>query len=303
MIRNWLTCTGIVLAGSLSAQVALRIDSLSLRLGDQFTATLEVSVPPGAAWINRQAIWPDSMKSFAIVRAPDPGPAEGMLQDHYVLAVFDTGTVVVPALPVILQGSSGTDTFYTGPVTLSVASVEPEGGLQPIRDIRREPFRPAYYLKYLPILLVLSGLAFLVVRWYRRNRTEAAAPPAPGRSISAEDWAEEQLSALQARQLWQHGDVKGHYTGLTDVFRGYLERRYHIHALEQTTGEISTQLRALHLPAGVIGDATSLLEIADFVKFAKADPGMVVHEQAIGRVRQFIENARPRPAAQPDTHA
>jgi len=301
MMRSWLAYILFLVAGHALAQVAVRVDSTSLRIGDQFVATVEVSVPPGAEWVNRQAVWPDSMKSFSIVRRPELVATNGTFSDAYVLAVFDTGEVVVPALPIFLQGPEGTDTVYSSPVTLTVASVETDGGLQPIRDIRREPFRPGYYLKYLPFLLVLAGLFFFVIRRYRRKQRRVAAEPAPGPYISAEDWAEAQLGDLQARQLWQHGDVKGHYTALTDVFRGYLERRYRIRALEQTTGEISIQLRALNLPMEVMADASALLEIADFVKFAKADPGVDVHVHAIDRVRQFIDNARPK--AQPVDHA
>lgn len=98
-------------------------------------------------------------------------------------------------------------------------------------------------------------------------------------------------------RLWQKGEVKEHYSLLTGILRGYLERRFKIHALEQTSDEIIAQLSTLHLNEGTLHDTKSLLSIADLIKFAKADPGVDIHEDAIERVKTFIKETTIRAEA------
>ncbi len=290
MSRIWLTGIWLCTAVVLHSQVTLTIDRDSLRIGDQFIVTLDVDVPPGSQWINRENVWPDSMEAFAIVKTPDMSAAGPSIRDAYTVAVFDTGVVTVPALSIVISGPEGQDTLRTEPLLLNVASVETDSsGLQPIRDIRREPFRPAYYLRYLPYLMGLLILAAILVYAYRRRPKpvrEASQPLPP--VVPPDVWAMQQLDALTAERLWQRGDVKGHYSRLTDIFRDYLERRYRIQAREQTTREITQQLSGLQIDPQVVGDVAQLLEIADYVKFAKADPGIDLHQAAIDRVRHFV---------------
>lgn len=306
MSRIWLTGIYCLIAVVLRGQATLAIDRDSLRIGDQFTATIAVDVPSGSTWVNRATVWPDSMETFAIVTTPDMSAAGPTIRDAYTLAVFDTGVVTLPPLAIVISGPAGQDTLRTEPILLNVASVEPDSsGLQPIRDIRREPFRPAYYLRYLPYLIGLLILVAILVYAYRRRPKpvrEASQPLAP--VVPPDVWAMQQLDALTAERLWQRGDVKGHYSRLTDIFRDYLERQYRIHAREQTTREITRQLAGLQLDTQVVDDVAQLLEIADYVKFAKADPGVDLHQAAIDRVRQFVRGgAQNENATTPAGHA
>ena len=90
------------------------------------------------------------------------------------------------------------------------------------------------------------------------------------------------------KRLWQSGEVKEHYTLLTGILREYLERRYGVNALEQTTDEILQQLSYLQLSDDLITDTEQLLSVADLIKFAKADPGVDIHAATIERVRRFV---------------
>ena len=81
--------------------------------------------------------------------------------------------------------------------------------------------------------------------------------------------------------------------------REYLERRFAIHAREQTSDEILVQLRKQHLSNPLLADTEELLSVADLIKFAKADPGMDIHAATIERVRKFVIETIP--AFQQDT--
>lgn len=281
-------------SGSLDlfGQAGLHVDRSKLRIGEQLQVTVQVQPPAGFRWVNRESLWPDSMTALAVVRLPAYTGQTPGFEDTYTLAVFDTGAVRLPALPVILEGPSATDTFMTPEIWLEVAPVEPDSaGLHPLRDIRHEPFRPAYYLRYLPYLVALLLVAYLAYRIYRRRKKTApmASPDLP--SLSPEAWAAQRLDDLVKARLWQRGEVKEHYTQLTDIFRTYLERRHRIRAMEQTTEEIKRQLAGKHFQQAALEDIVRLLELADHVKFAKADPGADVHPQTIDRIREFIRAA------------
>ena len=103
------------------------------------------------------------------------------------------------------------------------------------------------------------------------------------------EWAIKALDELAEKKLWQQGEIKEHYTELTAILREYLERRYGIHAMEQTSDEILVQLRHQHLKSeSLLMDTEELISVADLIKFAKADPGMDIHAATIERVRIFV---------------
>lgn len=280
----------ILTAAFSSAQIEFRVDSTSIRIGDQIKATLIIPISPGQIWSNQTTLWPDSLVGIEKVGDDHVITQTDRIIAEYRLSFFDSGRVVLPALPVVL--SPGSDTQWTPAIPIDVSVVEPDSsGLQPIKDIQEEPFRPGYYLRYWPY-----GLAFLVlclVAWYywrkRKSKPEIVEAP-PAIVLSPDVWALGELEILSQRSLWQRGEIKAYYTQLTDIFREYLEKQFHIRAQEQTTDEIQKQLSKQNLSVERVRDVGDLLEIADLIKFAKADPGTNVHEQAIERVRTFIRS-------------
>ncbi len=132
--------------------------------------------------------------------------------------------------------------------------------------------------------------------WWRKSNRKVE----PAEEIIPEplphEWALDALSALEARKLWQQGEVKEHYTLLTGIFREYLERLYGIQAKEQTTDEILHQLSFQQLTPELLNDTKELLSVADLIKFAKADPGTDIHAATIERVRRFVRETMVIPA-------
>jgi hypothetical protein len=194
---------------------------------------------------------------------------------------------------VIRQGGS-VDTFYTNDVPLLVLPVEPDSmGLRAIKDIYKHPFNPGYYKRFLPHLLLfvlaVTGLYFWLRQRKRKRVVEEVIPIPP----LPHEWAYKALEELSAKKLWQRGEIKEHYTLLTAILREYLERRYDIHALEQTSDEILAQLNKQNLSPLLLKDTEELLSVADLIKFAKADPGMDLHAVTIERVRSFVNQTTP----------
>ena len=75
---------------------------------------------------------------------------------------------------------------------------------------------------------------------------------------------------------------------MTYIVREYLEGRYGIQALEQTTDEILGQMKGIQLSAELVPKMTRLLQTADLVKFAKAEPPADYHDNAHALGEEFV---------------
>jgi len=274
-----------------SAQVQMTVDRTTIQIGDQVKATIEILNVMGGNWVNKHTIWPDSVKGLEVVSGPDTTAKNtGGLEATYALSFFDTGYVQIPKLPVAIRHNGTVDTFYTQEIPILVLAVEPDStGLLAIKDIYEQPFSLLFYKRYIPhaiiILLIIGGLWY----WLRKRKQKpviveyVAPPPTP------HEWAYAALDELAAKRLWQSGEIKEHYSLLTGILREYLERRFGIRALEQTSDQVISQLNDLRLSDKTLQDTTTLLSISDLVKFAKANPGIDLHAEAIERVRTFVK--------------
>ncbi|WP_282782579.1 hypothetical protein [Phaeodactylibacter xiamenensis] len=161
--------------------------------------------------------------------------------------------------------------------------------LMPIKDIIEEPMTLRDYAPYLVGIAALLIIGLLIY-FFRQNRKAASAPPKPPRRTTLRALMMERLSALEAEKRWQQGDIKGYHSELTYQARFYLERRYGIRALESTTDTIVQHLEGHALSDEQVQTLRRLLQTADLVKFAKAEPEVTIHEEAMQRLRQFIRD-------------
>jgi hypothetical protein len=138
-------------------------------------------------------------------------------------------------------------------------------------------------------LLLLAVLVLVL----RKRKKAAPPPPPPPPPLQPHELALRQLEELQKQQLWQNGQVKDYHTALTFIVREYLEKRYGILALEQTTDEILAQLRQRDFDLALSQKLGDVLQTADLVKFAKAQPTAEFHELAMTTARAFILETKP----------
>jgi hypothetical protein len=278
-----------------SSQATLSADKTEIRIGDQVKATILLDLGNGKELLNTDHIWPDSMKGIVVVDGPSWNRDKPeSTTATWSVALFDTGVVNIPSLPLVIQQQGTIDTVFTNSFTVKVLPVEPDStGLSGIKDIYEQPFNPGYYKKYIPhfigALLLIAALVF----WLRQRKSRRVAPEVVAIPLLPHEWAAKALDELAERKLWQRGEIKEHYTHLTDILREYLERRFAIHAREQTSDEILIQLRKQHLSNSLLTDTEELLSVADLIKFAKADPGMDIHAATIERVRKFVIETIP----------
>jgi len=167
-----------------------------------------------------------------------------------------------------------------------------------IRDIKGL-ILPPFDFKPLAVTALGLGAAFLVVLGvYRlRHRTGTAETremaPIDHRLESLERLAELEKKDYLARQEYERLHVE-----LSGILRDFIENRFALKALEQTTQEFIRDIQhSPHFDPEQQAFLNQFLELADLVKFATYDPGPGVSREALQTVRQFIESTE-----NPDEH-
>lgn len=306
-----------VAAYGVRPSVKMSVDSSSILMGN--TLDLHISVKDADATdLSKLILSPDSAAaaSDSPVLQLTPGveivegfenpvlsssTADGskILQSIIKIQSFDSGDYIIP--PVLY--TNGRDTVMSNSVALRVYPVDTvtaASDLMPISTIL-----PPYgrkFVDYLPdwlvdnwlyivlALVIIAGgvCAYLIyTKKIDINILPQKKPEPPY------DVAIAKLSLLRDEQLCEQGLQKEYYTRLTDILREYLDRRFGINAMEMT----STQIRhALNNSQDEIISkelVEQVLEIADFVKFAKAKPLGDDNIKAFEAARRFVEDTKP----------
>jgi hypothetical protein len=287
----------------MDAQASLSIERTEALIGDQLELTLQINTPAGTKWLNPDVVPADTVESIDIVHVGDVQQAQqgGYTQivRNWTIAVFDTGLIRIPPMPVVLQLNNTTDTQYTNDIPLLISGVTDSLGLAPLKPIVREP---ANFSDYLPYLLGVVGLITLIglAYWWSRRKPKQIEVVEISDEKPAHEIALEKLDALEAEKLWQQGMIKDYHSRLHHIIREYLEGRYEIRALESTTGEILSQLRSGHLSEEMLQSVREVMEAEDLIKFAKAEPSVDVHAQYLDFARSLILQTKTSQSAPAD---
>ena len=110
----------------------------------------------------------------------------------------------------------------------------------------------------------------------------------------------QKLKILDKKQLWQHQKTKEYYIELTEIVRGYIEKEWHIPALESTTDELHRfMLDFIAIKKLPTNKATAirlhkLLQESDLVKFAKYTPISSEIEMHRNEAELLIKALKPK---------
>ena len=132
------------------------------------------------------------------------------------------------------------------------------------------------------------ALYLVYIRWIRKEKlfdTEKKADPPHVSALSA-------LKLIENEQLWQKGNHKDYYDRISDTIRLYLEKRFGIKALEQTTPLILDSVYKLELPTETTEHIQGLLELADLAKFAKQSPDQESNERILRHAYNIVQSTQ-----------
>ncbi len=280
------------------ASVVARLDSVNILIGAQTRLTLEATVLPTTRVFFPPVV--DALENEA-VEVVEELPLdtsiveEGRIQlsKSYTVTSFDSGYHLIPPFPFLAQSENGQiDTLRTNPVPLNIllVAVDTTQAIKPIKEIEEVPLTFQEVLPWiLGGLLVLAIIIGIIIFFLKRKK-----PEEPERIIPKEPThviALRMLDAIKNEKLWQAEDSKYYYSRLTEVIRAYIEHRFNIPALEQTSDEIFTSFKNRGLDREVpFENLQQMLRLADMVKFAKQKTGSKENYISLDQAYDFVQN-------------
>ena len=282
----------------------------SIGIGDRFLFTIEVERD-----LMQEVYFPDfkqSVEHYEMIedRPVDTLSREGRrlkLRKSYLMAAFQEGIhKVLPEVMYldknIIDTLRGEDTLRLMVTTFQIDSTSHTiFDIKPQRTLKFKFGEISGYVTWTIIAIIILVLLFLIAKrilaHYGKSFSDIfkPAPPLPPHEIALRD-----LKKLHSERLWQEGNHKLYYSGLTDILRAYIAGQFGVGALEMTSDEIIEAMRGVEIPQKQKMDLTELLRDADLVKFAKAMPEAEANEAAYTMALNFVEQTMPQPEEEED---
>jgi hypothetical protein len=242
---------------------------------------------------------PDSIQKVEILSKSkiDTSKLEGtriQLKQSYLVTCFDSGAHKIPPFVFKIRKEGHIDSLRSNDLTLFVKYPPVDLKKGPV-DIKK-PFAAPITLKeiapWLLGIILIGAIVFLVIYAISRrnkNRPLFVRPPKP--KLPAHVIALQELDKLKGEELWQHEKVKDYYTRLTDIVRVYIEERFTVSAMEQTTFEILNSLKSKEsqIEPKSVTELKEILEVADLVKFAKLTPLSDENHRMLSNAYLFVK--------------
>ncbi len=213
----------------------------------------------------------------------------------FILAPFLSGNYLIPEMTFIgVKPGIGTP-----PVKIIIPAIQVEvtsllsgddhelSDIAPVLDIPEN-----YFFLWLAAGVVIFS-ALLFAFYWMRIRKPVEAPPSPPQPPHV--IAGRALDELLAENLAEQGQSKEFYERISHILRVYIENRFGLKAVEQTTEEFFYGLKTSSL---FLSDQKRLLkkflDHCDLVKFAEYQPGRAETEKTILFCRKFIQETSRR---------
>lgn len=294
--------------------VKASVDSVELVMGDRAKLNVQVEMPsslassvqlvdfpilsPGTEYIDFHGV--DVVASDSTVTNAN---GRTRLDFDFTIQAFDPGAITIPPFAVV--AAQGADTVRSGIVALKVIPVDVDS-LETINPMESIVAPQTRWYDYFPDWLLWTLLAVVVAvagTWaylkFRRHRViveerrQAPVPPY--------DLAMTRLSTLRSRNLAENGHEKEYYTELVDILREYLQGRFGINAMEMTSGEILELIRKQQEATSVYEGLKQIMQLADFVKFAKMHPLPDENDLSMMNAYLFVNQTKVEVVAEPET--
>ncbi|MBI2420278.1 MAG: hypothetical protein HYV28_20650 [Ignavibacteriales bacterium] len=303
---NQILLIAILLISSISAQeisVKVSADSSKYQIGDYIKYNVTIKHAKNIKVL--QPSIQDSLKPLEFVSLDKADTTEGghgfqVINYHYTLIGFDTGSVTVPSFTLLYTqpGDSDFQSIHTDSLALYISgiAIDTAAEFKDIKEPIKEPFDWTIVLIIAGIILALAIAAYYIIRYYRNkkgiNVTEKTVVLTPYQEAMM------RLQELEKKNLWKQGMVKEYHTEITEIVRVYFEKTFSFPALEQTSGEIINELKNRNLGIQAIEITEQFLNNADMVKFAKFSPLPQVNEEMLRQAYKLVEEQNRGMAAQ-----
>jgi hypothetical protein len=283
-----------------AATVQGKVDAKNISVGDRIHYFLEASIQKNKG----NLIWPSLSDTFNNLEIIEKGKidtsAVGDLityKQQLQISGFDSGLFLIPSFKFQIQplGQASyelkTDSFYINIKTLSVDTTKP---YKNIKDIIAVDTTWRDYLSWILGILIGLLLGILLVWYLLKRKGKKLKDLFDRKKETIDERALRELNALGKEKLWQHNQSKEHFSRLTTIIRIYVEERFGLPMLEQTTDEFIQTAKHHAAIQPYFNTLVDLLQIADMAKFAKAQPLPEEHIQSLDIAQSFIVNSTPK---------
>ncbi|TFU93632.1 cell wall anchor protein [Barnesiella sp. WM24] len=289
-------------AAAAPVSVKASLDSAYILMGKQTVLNLEIVQDRGTqgAFINNSG---DTLtREVEVIRAVKPdttdlGNNREEIKRELVIQSFDSGLYTIPPFVYV----AGKDTFTSNALALKVIPV-PVDSMATIHDYagvvkpntRIWDYLPDFIVDYWWIFIIVLLCAAGIFVWMRYIKGKKAIPLVPKKKpVPPYELAMQQLNRLKSEKLCENGHEKEYYTRLTEILRIYLDKRFGINAMEMTSTQIMHHLQSNDDTRTSAPVMKQILEMADFVKFAKVRPLPDDNQKAFNNAVTFVENTKP----------
>ena len=279
-----------------------KMDSAAIWQGEQTSIKLEV-VQDKDAKLELLIPQPELTPEIEVIKVTDGDTLDIknnriQINREIIITSFDSGFYSIPPIKSFVDK----DTFYTESLSLKVVPVQISEEELDLKDIKGVwsprfvlfDFIPIYVWIILLVLICIAGGVYFYLKYIKKQPQQEAESIV---KIPSHEKALNELNMLKEEKLWQAGQSKLYFTRLTDILREYLYSRFSINAMEMTSTEILTSLRSNKETKLVEKNMKQILEVADFVKFAKMSPLPEDNESAMRNAINFVELTIPQPEA------
>jgi hypothetical protein len=279
-----------------NVQVEAKLQDFTIKIGEQTRFFLVVD-QPAKEHVNFPRLVDTIIGKVQIVSinkldtvADQKDKNKIIVTQGYVITSFDSGMYNIPPL----SFGTSSEVVKSNEVTLQVQTVKVDT-TKAIYDIK-QPIAVSYtfidwikdHLLWIIGGWIIAGLVVGIIYYLRNKPKNEPVIKIVKPSVPIHVTALTQLNELRDKKLWQQEQIKEYHTELTDILRGYLEKRYNIQAHEQTTDEIIAALKNSDLTKDHREGLQQLLVLADLTKFAKEKPLPIENEQSMDKAIDFI---------------
>ncbi|THG54516.1 DUF4381 family protein [Muribaculum caecicola] len=294
--------TAAVSAGPV--KVTTSIDSAYIIMGKQTAMNVSIVQDKGAhgRFLNMGDTLSAQIEVASVTR-PDTvslGSGREEIRQQIILQSFDSGVYTIN--PLVYATAS--DTAVSNGLVLKVLPV-PVDTMATVHDYAAAAEPNTRIWDYLPdavadywwviliaALLMLAGAAVWI--WYKKRNILSAVLPQK-KVVPPYDLAIQQLARLKEEKLCENAREKEYYTRLTEILRNYLDSRFGINAMEMTSTQILYKLKENDETKPSASLMKQILEMADFVKFAKVRPLPDDNVRSYNHALEFVEATKPAP--------
>jgi len=296
-ITLWICLFCSTQAYSQQTIVKASIDSTHLLIGQQTNIHLEVVQQKGKS-IQLPVLADTLMTGVEIVSVskPDTFDLGGSIQikQNYLVTSYDSAIYVLPPFEVI----DGVDTILSNRLGLKISTYPVDVEAKKFYDIKDVITPPFVLWDYAAIIWSIVGVCLLIlIAWYlyevkkgRRSLNifkKVEAPKQPPHVIAINE-----LDHVKQQKLWQQGLAKQYHSSITEILRKYIEERFETQAMEMTSGEILEKMNKISDVDPAYDNLKQILQIGDFVKFAKYQPLPDENELSMTNAYLFVNQTK-----------